>query len=130
MFRHISILQEMQYRDSFSSLIYSLIINPSKGSVLQFSAPLFSSVMVINSGYSHRSAPAQELQSRAAASVGGSITAQLVQPQGEIPEEGRKKITINKCIVLIYLDKKPTMLNQTNYLSLALHILNFKFHVI
>ena len=46
---------------------------------------------VINSGYSHRSVPAQELHSRAAPSVGGSITAQSVQPQGEIPEEGRKK---------------------------------------
>ena len=46
---------------------------------------------VINSGYSHISEPTQELNSRAAPSVGGSITAQLVQPQGEIPEEGRKR---------------------------------------
>ena len=33
-----------------------------------------------------------ELHSRAAPSVGGNITAQSVQPQGEIPEEGRKKL--------------------------------------
>ena len=37
---------------------------------------------------SHISEPALELHSRAAPSVGG-ITAQSVQPQGEIPEEGR-----------------------------------------
>ena len=46
---------------------------------------------VINFGYSHISEPALELHSRAASSVGGNITAQSVQPQGEIPEEGRKK---------------------------------------
>ena len=46
---------------------------------------------VINYGYSHISEPAQELHSRAAPSVGGNITTQLVQPQREIPEEGRKK---------------------------------------
>ena len=48
-------------------------------------------IKVNNSGYSHISVPAQELHSRAAPSVGGSITAQLVQPQEEIPEEGKKK---------------------------------------
>ena len=47
---------------------------------------------VINSGYSHISEPAQELHSRAAPSLGGNITAQSFQPQGEIPEEGRKKV--------------------------------------
>ena len=46
---------------------------------------------VINSGYSHISEPTQELNSRAMPSVGGNITAQSVQPQGEIPENGRKK---------------------------------------
>ena len=43
-------------------------------------------------GNSHRSVPAQELHSRAVPSVGGSITTQSLQPQGEISEEGRKKI--------------------------------------
>ena len=44
---------------------------------------------------SHISEPALELHSRAALSVGG-ITAQSVQPQGEIQEEGRteKKIIL------------------------------------
>ena len=37
------------------------------------------------------SVPTQELHSRAAPSVGGSITAQSVQPQGEILEEDRRK---------------------------------------
>ena len=50
---------------------------------------------VINSGYSHMSEPAQEpaqeLHSRAAPSVKGNITAQSVQPQGEISEEGTKE---------------------------------------
>ena len=64
---------------------------------------------VINSGYSHRSLPAQELLSRAVPSVGGSITAQLVQPQGEIPEEGRKK---NECIVL---EKSNTFVVQNQF---------------
>ena len=49
---------------------------------------------VINFGYSHISEPALELHSRAASSVGGNITAQSVQPQGEIPEEGRRKKSI------------------------------------
>ena len=56
---------------------------------------------VINSGYSHRSVPAQELHCMAAPSVGGSITAQSVQPQEEIPEEGRKntkKLTTNMSV--------------------------------
>ena len=46
---------------------------------------------VINSAYSHISVPAQELHSRATLSVGGSITAQSVQLQGKILEDGRKK---------------------------------------
>ena len=50
---------------------------------------------VINSGYSHISEPALELQSRAAPSVRGNITAQSVQPQGEILEEGRRKKKLN-----------------------------------
>ena len=49
---------------------------------------------MINSGHSHRSVPAQELYSMAAPSVGGSVTTQSVQPQGEIPEEGKKKIKL------------------------------------
>ena len=48
---------------------------------------------VIDSEYSHISEPAQELHSRATPSVRGNIIAQSVQPQGEIPEEGRKKDT-------------------------------------
>ena len=48
---------------------------------------------VINSGHSHGSVPTQELWSRAAPSVGGYVTTQSVQPQGEIPE---KKIIIKK----------------------------------
>ena len=51
---------------------------------------------VINSGYSRISVPTQELHSRAAPSVGDNITAQLSQPQGEIPEEGRKKRAPNR----------------------------------
>ena len=46
--------------------------------------------MMINSGYSHISEPAQVLHSRAP-SVGGNITAQSVQSQREIPEESKKK---------------------------------------
>ena len=38
-----------------------------------------------------KSEPALELHNRAAPSVGGKITAESVQPQREIPEEGRKK---------------------------------------
>ena len=53
----------------------------------------------INSGYSHISEPTQELHSRAAPSVRGIITAQSVQLQGEIPEEGRRK---NKKTVFLY----------------------------
>ena len=46
---------------------------------------------------SHISEPFLELHSRPALSVGG-ITAQSVQPQGEIPEEGRteKKVKLKK----------------------------------
>ena len=53
---------------------------------------------VINSGYSHISEPALELHSRAAPSVRGNITAQSVQPQGEIQEDGRRKknLTVEK----------------------------------
>ena len=40
----------------------------------------------------HLNNGALRLHRRDAPSVGGSITAQSVQPQGEIPEEGRKKI--------------------------------------
>ena len=47
--------------------------------------------MLINSEYTNISEPAQELPSRAMPSVGGNITTQSVQPQGEIMEEGRKK---------------------------------------
>ena len=47
--------------------------------------------VIKNSGSSHISEPAQELHSRAVPSVGGNNTAQSVQLQGEIPEEGRKK---------------------------------------
>ena len=43
---------------------------------------------------SHISELALELHSRAAPSVGG-IIAQLFQPQGKIPEEGRKKSSIS-----------------------------------
>ena len=49
--------------------------------------------MVINSGSSHISEPAQELHSLAAPSVRGNINAQ-VQLQGEIRDEGRRKKTI------------------------------------
>ena len=49
---------------------------------------------VTNFGYSHISVPAQELHRRAAPSVEGSITAQSVRPQGEILEEGRKKVKL------------------------------------
>ena len=47
--------------------------------------------MGINSEYSQISEPAPELHSKAAPSVGGNITAQLVLTQEEIPEEGWKK---------------------------------------
>ena len=47
--------------------------------------------VIKNSGSSHISEPAQELHSRAVPIVGGNNTAQSVQLQGEIPEEGRKK---------------------------------------
>ena len=50
--------------------------------------------LVINSGYSHISEPALELNNRAAQSVRGNITDQSVQPQGEIPEEGIKKTAV------------------------------------
>ena len=43
-----------------------------------------------------------DLHSRAAPNVGGSITAQLVQPQGEIPEEGRK--TRKNCFLSIQMN--------------------------
>ena len=57
-------------------------------------------IKVINSGYNHISVPSQKLYSRAAPSVGGSITAQSVQPQGEMPEEGRK----NSLVYLYEID--------------------------
>ena len=44
---------------------------------------------------SHISEPALELHNRAAPSVGG-IAAQLVQPQGEIPKEGRTEKKLRK----------------------------------
>ena len=66
---------------------------PSIGIVRTLVTPVrLNYAKVINSGYSHISEPTLELQSRAAPSAGGNITAQSVQPQGEIPEEGRKKL--------------------------------------
>ena len=38
-------------------------------------------------------------------SVGGNITAQSVQPQGEISEEGRKKIILISCNLQNKADK-------------------------
>ena len=72
---------------------------------------------VINLGYSHISEPAQELHSRASPSVRGNITTQLVQPRGEIPEEGRKKKKKkhNNCSLMLY---KFQFMLKYNYIVL------------
>ena len=56
---------------------------------------------VFSSGSSHILEPAQELHSRAGPSVRGNTTAQLVQPQGEILEEGRRKKMCNSVLGLL-----------------------------
>ena len=84
-FKRLSILFILPFSFMYSSI---LVVPPSRETMHK----------VINSGYSHRSVPTkppQELNSRAVPSVGGSITAQSVQPQGEIPEEGRKKTLLS-----------------------------------
>ena len=48
-------------------------------------------MVIKNYGSSNISEPTQELHSRATPSVEGNTTTQSVQPQGEIPEEGRNK---------------------------------------
>ena len=50
---------------------------------------------------SHISEPARELHSKSAPSVGG-ITAQSVQQQGEIPEEGRTEKNVVHVVAVIH----------------------------
>ena len=61
---------------------------------------------VSNSEYSQISEPALELHSRAAPSVGGNITAQLVLTQEEISGEGRYK----KMLPVKYLSRELNVL--------------------
>ena len=58
---------------------------------------------------SHIQEPALKLHSRAAPSIGG-ITAQSVQPQGEIPEEGRteKRKKESNVYLKLQLPKLPS----------------------
>ena len=81
---------------------------------------MFSNVFtakVINSGYSHISEPALELHSRAGPSVGGNITAPLVQPRGEILEEGRKKtkktLVVSNLQTLVTFERQASLSNAT-----------------
>ena len=69
---------------------------------------------------SHISEPARELHSRAAPSIGG-ITAQSVQPQGEIPEEGRTKKNFEKTQHEIYVIQNISEKNPC-HISLTFHL--------
>ena len=80
-----------------------------------------------NSGSSHMSEPAHELHSRAAPSVGGNTTTHLVQPQGEIPEEGKNTRCPQGSISLLVIS---IMLIQTsiNVQTLVIDLIFIYYH--